>query len=370
MMNILVISDHLCESVAGFELEHVQIRKWNEQLPSFYTYHAIVVDMSFMDKSRLLEVKDNINLLEQNLKSENINQDNLIVIVVCGSHKVDYEDKLAYDETDQSNSETIKKYNYDFLKGVIPNYSHRVEFLCHEEHYYESLSIKYISVIQYLDFANKYHLIFRYDPDSPECANIYPLVKAKKTSNACVAFEHRLGKGILVLLPGYDREAAGDICSALIKICRNYFKVREEYDELKLDVDVPKPIRDNYIEALLCFLNDLYNASCVLSGRALEATLKMIGAEGRSTYNMLNFLSGKGLLHKKTELLAAKIRESRNLGAHFSESATSGGDEGLLASETNAKNMLLFLKQFLHDIHPIEKTKESIEAIKRGVSDG
>jgi hypothetical protein len=291
---------------------------------------------------------------------KSIDQDEQIVLAVCGCPLMEYRDQIPYDEPGEY-SEEIKKGSYEFLSGVVPDlWGPRVQFLDGERHYHP-LSVKHISILQYLDVAEKYYLILRYEHHSDECANIYPLVKARKTGNACVAFEHRIKKGILIVLPGYEREKANDACLLLIKICKNYYKVREEYDDIKLNVDVPQSVRDSYVEALLCYLNDLHNASCVLSGRTLEATLKMIGAKGNTLDRKIKFLVEKHLLFNKTEELAKQIRVNRNRGAHFPDILEAPPGVSLFAEENNARNVLLFLRQFLTDITPLEATKQRIE---------
>jgi hypothetical protein len=363
-MNILIISDRFFEYLK--ERKDIKIYRWDERFSSFMgSNHAIIIDFSFIDKQRLLEIKDNINFLKNNLLKENIiNQDNLIVIVVCGSSNEEYDYKDTYDENnpeldDFTEDRYIKENSYNFLSQIIPDFKRRVEFFEKEKNY-EPLSIKYISVLQYLDIASNYYMIFRYDPDSPDCSNIYPLVKAKKTGNACVAFENRIGKGILIVLPGYDQDRAEDACFTLLKVCRNYFKVREDYDELMLNIEVPKEIKEDYIEALVCFLNDLYKASCILSGSALETSLELIGAKGGKLFKKIDFLANAGLLYKKTKILAEKIRKFRNEAAHFNLT------RNISINEDDAKNMLLFLRQFLNDIQPIEETKGKVKNIIEG----
>lgn len=352
-MKILLISDALCDFV---DIDEKRKYKWGDKLPEYMGKNdAIILDFSFINSERVLTIKQNLNLLQEILTEKNIDQDNLIIVVVCGSRNEEYFEKPKSTGEEPNEDKPEKRYSYDFLENIIPEYEKRVEFFdCERD--FEQLSIKHISVRQYLDLAQKYYLLFRYNSDAESCVNIFPFAKTKKESNACVAFEHRIKRGIVIILPGYDKDKIGDAGLSLIKICRNYFKVREDCSELELDLQIPQQIRDNYIEALICFLNDLFSSSCVASGRVLEAILKKIGAKGDTLNQQINSI--KDILHPKTFKLSTEIRVLRNAGAHFNIDSTP-------VDEIDAKNLLLFLKQVLHDIQPIENTKEKVQEIKK-----
>jgi hypothetical protein len=348
-MKILIISDYLCNYIPMDEnpVDNVKCCKWNEPLDTFFgEQDAIVIDYSFIEKTRLEEIKNNtISELEKRLTKEVIKQDNLIIITICGSKEESFKDVLIYDpdSSDTSTSKPIEKSCYDFLKDIIPEYRTALIRIDKGNCFYP-LSIKSISVIQYLELSKNYYLFLNYNVNSPEFVHVYPLAKYKKGSNGCIAFEHRIGNSILIVLPGYALGNAEKAYQALLKVCRNYFKVRESYDEHELSIDIPKQIRDDYTEALLCFLNDLYNASVIMSGRALETSLTLLGARGKDRVEQIDDLFSKGLLYPKTMKLAHIIRKYRNMGAHFESNAK-------LITEKDAKDMLLFLKQFLHDVY-------------------
>lgn len=352
-MKILLISDALYDFV---DIDKGRKYKWSDKLPEYMGKNdAIILDFSFINSEKVLTIKQNLNLLQKILKEENIDQDNLIIVVVCGSKKEEYYEKPENTGDGTNKDELEKRYSYDFLEKIIPEYERRVEF-CDCERDFEQLSIKHISVRQYLDLAQNYYLFFRYNSDAESCVNIFPLAKTKKGSNACVAFEIRIKRGIVIILPGYDEDKVGKAGYSLIKICKNYFKVREDCSELELDLQIPQQIRDNYIEALICFLNDLFSSSCVASGRVLEAVLEIIGAKGDTLNQQINFI--KDILHPKTFKLSTEVRVLRNAGAHFNIDSTP-------VDEIDAKNLLLFLKQVLHDIQPIENIKEKVQKIKK-----
>ena len=184
------------------------------------------------------------------------------------------------------------------------------------------------------------------------------LLSTKKVAMAALLLNTRLGNSILIVLPGYALDNEEKAYQALLKVCRNYFKVRESYDEHELAIDVPKQIRDDYTEALLCFLNDLYNASVIVSGRALETSLTLLGARGKDRVEQIDDLFSKGLLYPKTMKLAHIIRKYRNMGAHFQPTAK-------LIIEKDAKDMLLFLKQFLHDVY-MPEVNNSLKLSEKG----
>lgn len=352
-MKILIISDTFCNYVPTDEnpVDNIKCYKWDEPLETFFgEQDAIVIDYSFIEKTRLGEIKDTINELEKRLAKEVIKQDNLIIITICGSKEETFKDVLLYDQAnpDKSPSEVIEKSCYDFLKDIIPEHGRSLIRVDHGNYFYP-LSIKYVSVIQYLELARNYYLFLNYNHNSPEFVHIYPIAKYKKGSNGCIAFEHRIGNSILVVLPGYAFDDVEKAYRALIKVCKNYFKVRESYEEHELGIAVPKQVRDDYTESLLCFLNDLYNASVIMSGRSLETSLTLLGAKGNDRVEQINDLFDKGMLYPKTMKLAHIIRKYRNMGAHFELSVQP-------ITEKDAKDMLLFLKQFLHDVYMPEIT--------------
>lgn len=223
-MKILLISDALYDFV---DIDEKRKYKWGDKLPEYMGKNdAIILDFSFINSERVLTIKQNLNLLQEILTEKNIDQDNLIIVVVCGSKKEEYSEKPKSTDEGTAKDKLEKRYSYDFLENIIPEYEKRVEF-CDCERDFEQLSIKHISVRQYLDLAQKYYLFFRYNSDAESCVNIFPLAKTKKGSNACVAFELRIKRGIVIVLPGYDDDKIEKVGSSLIKICRNYFKVRE-----------------------------------------------------------------------------------------------------------------------------------------------
>lgn len=343
-MKILVISDRLSSTAT---INDVKILRWNDCLPTFFgTFAAVILDFSFITEDRLNEISANLTLIEENLKASKIDQDNLIVVVVCGSIKEEF--------ILRSMGEVETKLNYDFLRDIIPEFNKRIEFLLSAETYFEPLSIKNISIRQYLELSNRYYLIFRYTADAESCSNLFPLAKTKKTSNACVAFEHRLGRGIAIILPGYDDTRSIDACMSLIRVCRNYFKVREECDDLELDISLPRNIKEYYSEGLICFLNDLYSSSCVSCGRALEGLLKILGTKGKTINQQLTWLKEKQLIHPKTEKVLADMKFLRNQGAHFQL------DENEPVREEDALNMLQFFKRLIQDVYPLESAQEQI----------
>lgn len=346
-MKILIISDYLCDFAPMDEnpIDEIQrCYKWNEPLTTFFgEQDAIIIDYSFIEKKRLTEIKGTVNDLKNRLTKSDISRDSLIIIAVCGSKEETFSDLLPYDPNDPDTSSPIEKSGYDFLRDIVPGYGK--EFVGVEPgNYCYPLSIKYISVLQYLALVGNYYCCLKYDSNSQDFVHIYPLATNKKNGSRCIAFEHKIGNSTLIVLPGYRPDAIEKAYQSLLKVCRNYFKVRESYEEYELRIDVPEQIKNDYTEALLCFLNDLYNASVIMSGRALETSLTLLGAKGKDRVEQINDLFNRGLLYQKTIKLAHIIRKYRNMGAHFEPSASP-------ITEKDAKDMLLFLKQFLYDVY-------------------
>jgi hypothetical protein len=164
-------------------------------------------------------------------------------------------------------------------------------------------------------------------------------------------------------LPGYGTRNPEEAFYSLLKICRNYFKATEEYEELRMDLHLPRIIRENYEEALVCFLNDLYNASCVMCGRTLEGALTEIGImkPGMPLHKAIQMLTEKGLLFVKTVEAGDKIRLKRNTAAHFTEILDTDEMKNVSVDEATAREMLSYLRHCLKDLHPFDETMKKLQ---------
>lgn len=362
-MKVLIVSDGLPQAPGE---ENVTQVRWDETPPSYLgTYHAVIIDFTVSADRKVEEIQHNLQVLEKALVPSNIDQDNMIVAAVCGSKNKEYWERprAGTSEDESAPLQPEHRFVYDYLSEIVPDYDRRVQFI-EEERGFEPLSIKYISIRQYLDLVKGYFLIFRYTPDSEVCANIFPLAKTKRTSNACIAFEHRVGKGVVIVLPGYQADRAAEAKRALIKVCGNYFKIREDCDELELqlaELAIPQEIRDSYTESLLCYLNDLYSSSCVSSGKALETTLHLLGIKGDTFHKKILSLEKLDILYPKTVQLMKNVKVLRNAAAHANLPTALLTDEVGSIDEEDARSMLLLLKHVLSDVLPIDKTAALIK---------
>ncbi len=371
-MRVLVISDVLGDSENGGNNIYVHFCKWNDSLPSINTgFEALVIDLSGIDRDRLLKITPQIEEVSTCLTDDIIDQDNMIVVVVCGTRNyslIEYEDfdpaERAYDE-----KEIVKEiplYQKVF-KYMVP-YPDRLKDMKQPGNRFKPKAIKYPSILHYLDRMSNYYLYFRYSED---CKDIYPFATTRAGTNACISFERRVGKGVVILLPGYDFDNISDAYLSLIRICRNYYKMREEYDQFIIGLSVPEAIEAYYMEALLCYLNDLYYASRMVGRRTLEEILDKLGITREvprrkdpnemrelSLYERFNIVCKMdGVLFKKTQEIGDRIRLAGNEAAHAPEP---GSIKRTLFYEEKAREQLKDLKALLLDIDPFAETKQKI----------
>jgi hypothetical protein len=350
-MNTLVISEHLYNLVP----KDVDRNKWNDaKLPSLGGYDVILVDLTFKKRRNDQNRISLLHALKGKIeKRDFLSKHNLIVVVVCGSPKQDLKIDIPYDKEDENNTvyDDQPFGSYDFLREIIPEYGDRMVF---EEgnHMY---NISTIPVNLYLDRyeGEASFLYYDYDPDSEKCVDVIPLAKMKKNGNACIAFECKNGRGLVVVLPSYNVKDKKNACSLLLRICKSYFKKRDEMLELtqRADKSLPEPVREAYIEALSCFNYDLYMASLMMCRKSLEISVMEERQNDKREFlkTRIKNLYTQGILDSNLKDVAMEIVDFGNWGAHAEI------HKGKKVTEKDVINVLEFLEIYFDYFYRIQR---------------
>ena len=94
----------------------------------------------------------------------------------------------------------------------------------------------------------------------------------------------------------------------------------------RLSRNIPREVRNSLKDARKCFDSEVYSASAVMAGRAIEALCKnKVGA--KTLAKGLEKMKAQGLIDEKIFHWAEALRKERNLGAHASGIDVSKEDE-------------------------------------------
>jgi hypothetical protein len=112
------------------------------------------------------------------------------------------------------------------------------------------------------------------------------------------------------------------------------------------DPSVPPRVAEDYLEAALCFSAGAFNASVVMSRRAIETTAILLGANPKDRLmDKIKYLASKGLEQSLVDL-ATEIRLLGNVpGAHPDKN-----DLFRKVKENECKTVLDFLEAFLESL--------------------
>ncbi|MBI5208296.1 MAG: hypothetical protein HY934_10995 [Candidatus Firestonebacteria bacterium] len=213
-MNILIISDQFSNIDSAGINEPLNFINWNdgEIGRSLNEFHIIIVDLSFpQSRTNLNSIKDRYKDMENKLNKELINNDGLILLVVCG-----YEHKeLFFIE------ENEKRFTYQFLQKIDKETYEKFEFVPNGENFTTPTNPYFKGY-----FCNVKHFYLTINHD-PLYENIVPISKTTGVGNVCTAFTKKSGNGFIILLPGYDLSKKEDSFKSLLKICRIYFEKQQ-----------------------------------------------------------------------------------------------------------------------------------------------
>ena len=133
------------------------------------------------------------------------------------------------------------------------------------------------------------------------------------------------------------------------------------YFRLVPDLSIPQEIAEDYSEALLCFSADAFDASVVMSRRAIETAAILLGAKPEDTLrDKIKHLASKGLEQSLVDF-ATEIRLLGNVpGAHPDKH-----DLLRKVQPDECKDVLDFLEAFLESLYirpaKIQKLKSKRE---------
>jgi hypothetical protein len=348
-MKLLVVSDIFYDLI---ESDSIDYAKWSEpHLLAMRGYDCILVDLTFEQEKKKPAIIESLFTLKDIFEKKNfLSRNNLVVVIVCATpteslKKTDKEEKEAIDSI---YAETQPFGIYDFLKALTTG-SNRIEFDVGRHVYSVSQFPISLYFQQYKDGPT--YLSYDYDLDHEDCIDIVPLARMKRTSRACVAYECRQGRGVVVVLPSYridDREHA---LSILSKICKSYFKRNEGVRELiekYVDSELPETIRPIFTEALICFSYDLYAASLLMCRKALEESVHLKGAKGRQFLRRkIKILHKRKIIDDNLKDVAVEVVEFGNWGAHASKF------RGKQIVEDDVMNAIEFLQIYFDSVHVI-----------------
>lgn len=335
-MKILVISDYFYNLRESDSLDYI---KWNEYQPlSLGGYDCILVDLTFESEERH---PDTIRLLyefnDKLIKEPDYLSDHeLILIVVCGSK---IEDLEFYADDEVSEYAKKKFSSYAFFMNEIPS-KERIDYHT-GKHVYPMAQLPLLLYFWTYNSGPTF-IGYKYDSGDKNCIDINPLAKMKKKGKACVAFESRHGRGLTIVLPSYSKSDAENAFSILLRICRSYLKKGEGINELiekYVDILLPESVRDAFIEAIICFVYDLYSASILMCRKSLEElSIHQGGGDKRYLRSKIDGLKDMNVIDQNMHGVAIEIIEFGNWGAH------SGKFRGKKITEDDVMCVLDFLK--------------------------
>jgi len=114
----------------------------------------------------------------------------------------------------------------------------------------------------------------------------------------------------------------------------------------KISEDIPKGIREDYEEALICLNSNAYKATVAMCRRALQKSTEKEGANTKERLvDQIEFLFKKGIIPKGLYELATEVRFFGNYGAH------PRNDDLEKITEDDAKDVLDFLSHYLEHVY-------------------
>lgn len=323
-MKILMISDILPQKEHAGRDEIKHIRLVPEKIGALANYNAVVVDLTtkrFSPSAKMIQRAKVFDRLRERLKQDDINKNSLVIMIICGAERQDFEiDVPSYEFPDSDPYNERKRFwNYDILSDIIPAHIDRLKYDKGEA--VHSVAPRPFAEYFAMNGNLPTYLYYDYDPDSRECADITPLAKMREDGNAIVALERRIGKGVVVLLTGYDNKNKAVVLQRILKICRTYCRKQEvkRPDNLLFCKEIPATARMAYGDAWECFDRDLYGACLFMCRVALEASVKNETSNLKKKVNLSNRideLTKTGLLSEKFMQLAKLIKDFGNIGAH------------------------------------------------------
>lgn len=115
--------------------------------------------------------------------------------------------------------------------------------------------------------------------------------------------------------------------------------------ESSVDKQIPKGVRDDFVEAVKCKSVNSYKATVVMCRRALQASCHQFGAEGSKLIEQIDDLAKKGKITDALKGTAHDIRKLGNDGAHPDEDGL--GD----VIKEDAEDIVEFTRQYFEHVY-------------------
>lgn len=368
----LIVSDIFDDASCGKKYDYSQfkveyeLKKWKDTQdtphPPLRNYDLIIIDMTFKEETSLLDAEKSrgaflLNLYNMLNVEEPFKLNKLIIIVLCGSKAISYPLPGECDERFFS--------SYDFIKLRLKD-KNRYNLIKDEESGGDGFyPVATDMTLSYLDRFKKtgFFLHLDYDPESEECAGITPLARIREGyEKALTAFYYREQEGLIVVLPGYALAQSEIARKLVIDISRNLLRKKHAVP-YSLSEKISPNVREDFMQAIICFDNGLYKASLVMSRRALEGCLidqkidlevcnklrakagkkRLKSLEYAKIYDMIEALYAQGKITELTKEKMHNIRGFGVLGAHSYDLHD--------LSKEDVYNINDFMRQCLEDIY-------------------
>lgn len=243
---LLVISNKLEKTNLKRDLK-VKFVRWDwplKELWAFFNYHVVIIDFSFNNDDELQKINPEIY---ESLKGGLLEViEGLIVIVICGYPNKEFKMSVShpnpdesrypgsqyqtyYDYHDEDFEEVVieKRDSYTFLQGLpIEIYDRLIPEPPRE--YDKKIKSPFKKYFNFADIA----LSIQYLPPLSS-VSIKPISKIGGVgkNRYCVAASFRIEKGILILLPGYNKLKKNKVFLSLIKIGKRLYREQQKLKE-------------------------------------------------------------------------------------------------------------------------------------------
>jgi hypothetical protein len=112
-----------------------------------------------------------------------------------------------------------------------------------------------------------------------------------------------------------------------------------------VDPSVPKPIADDFAEALRCQHIQAYRACVVMCRRAIQSSALHLGANGGRLIDQIDDLSKNGIITAPLKEFAHEIRLTGNDGAHPDKDGLED------VAQKDGEAIIEFTREYLHHVY-------------------
>ena len=337
-MEILMISDFL-ELPESNDLDQFKHITWeSSDIVPLQTYDAIIIDMTHKDLAYSPQAKRLLHDLSTKLsKRDYLDKNSIIMPIVCSANEEVFNvDQVSDDPSAKASWDTDVFSNYEFLKHLM--FGHEANM------YYEDIGYRFVTPLTpstaYLDlFRHETGKVsYVYSEEQDQCRFVKPLAKPKITSMELAAFECVIGRGMVILLPGYSMNLKDEAQNELVKMWKIHY--RQRYQETPIYVLTTiesKTLRQLAENAHHCFKYGLYPACLVMCRKVVERSLKEKGQAARTLEKLIDKMYDDGEINEKQRDAGHLVRLYGNKGAHGSED---------YITEVQARDALCFFEYF------------------------